>query len=134
MISKPQFVLGGLVFFLTSYCFALQPKAQPPIYRPVNVGDLLGGYVPNGEWIEATGHAWSSDKGVVFNVNQSSAQVPIPVDVANVDPENSRRLKAECSSPDQFRGGCWVTICGQIGMLGNRQGIFARDVQVVPKR
>jgi len=134
MISKSQFVFGVLVFFLTSLSFALEPKAQPPIYRPVNSSDLLGGYIPNGEWIETAGHAWFSDKGVFFNVNQPSAHVPIRVYVANVDPENSRRLKSVCGSPNQFSGGCRVTIRGQTGMLGDRQGLLARDVQVIPRQ
>jgi hypothetical protein len=132
MISKSQFVFVLLVFLLTSRTFALEPKAQPPIYRPVNSADLLGGYIPNGESIEATGHAWFSDRGVFFNFNQLSARVPIRVDVANVDPEKMRRLKSTCGSPDQFSGGCWVTIRGQTGILGDRQGILARDIQVIP--
>jgi hypothetical protein len=134
MISKSQFALAVLIFLLASWSFALGPKAQPPIYRPVNSSDLLGGYIPNGEWIEATGHAWFSDKGVFFNFNQPSARVPIRVDVANVDPENVRRLTSTCGSPDQFSGGCWVTIRGETAILGDRQGILARDIQVKPRQ
>jgi hypothetical protein len=132
MIAKSQFVFAVLVFLLTS--FASEPKAQPQIYRPVSSADLLGGYIPNGEWIEATGHAWFSDKGVFFNFNQPSARVPIRIDVANVDSENIRRLKSECGSPDQFSGGCRVTMRGQTGLLGDRQGVVARDVQVMPRQ
>lgn len=135
MISKSQFVIVVLVFLLTSWSFALKPKAQSPIYRPVDSADLLGGYIPNGEWVETAGHAWFSDKGIFFNFNQPSARVPIRVDVANVDPENIRRLKSECGSPDQFSGGCRVRIRGQTGMLGDhRQGILARDVEVIPRQ
>jgi hypothetical protein len=133
MISKSRFAFVALVFLLTSSNFALETKAQSPIYRPVESADLLGGYIANGEWIETTGHAWFSDKGVFFNFNQPSARVPIRVDVANVDPGNIGRLKSECGSKDQFSGGCWVTIRGQTGMLGDRQGIFARDVRVMPR-
>src|ERR1700674_1218301 len=129
MLSKSSFVFVVLIFLLTSWSFALESKAQSPIYRPVNSADLLGGYIPNGEWIEATGHAWFSDNDVFFNFNQPSARVPIRVDVAIVDPENIRRLKSECGSSDQFSGGCWITIRGQTGMLGDRQGVLARDVQ-----
>jgi hypothetical protein len=71
MMSKSQFVL---VFLLTSWGFALELKAQSPMYRSVNSADLLGGYIPNGEWIEATGHVWFSDKGVFFNFNLPSAR------------------------------------------------------------
>src|SRR4051794_38987237 len=133
MISKPRFVFGLSIFVLTSLSLALKSKAQPPMYRPVNSSDLLGGYIRNGEWIEVDGHAWYSDQGVFFNAAQPSARVPIRVDVANVDPENSRRLQSECRSPDQFRGGCWVVIRGQTGMLGGRQGILAKDVQIIPR-
>jgi hypothetical protein len=141
MTSKSQFVLVVLIFLLTSWGFALELKAQPPTYRPVNSADLLGGYIPDGEWIEATGHVWFSDKGVFFNFNLPSARVPMLVDVANVDPENIRRLKSACGSPDQFSGGCLATIRGQVGRLDHRQdilaqdqGIRARDIQVLPRQ
>jgi hypothetical protein len=131
MTSKSQFVF---LLVLASWSLTSQPRAQAPIDRPVSSGDLLGGYVPNGEWIEVTGHAWISDKGMFFNFNQPSARFPMRVDIANVDPEHSRRLNSECHSLDQFRGGCWVTIRGQTGLLGDRQGIFARDVEITPKQ
>jgi hypothetical protein len=141
MTSKSQFVLVVLVFLLTSWGFALELKAQSPTYRPVNSADLLGGYILDGEWIEATGHVWFSDKGVFFNLDLASARVPMLVDVANVDPENIRRLKSTCGSPDQFSGGCRVAIRGQVGRLDNRQdilmqhqGILARDIQVLPRQ
>jgi len=104
MTSKSQFVF---LLVLASWSLTSQPRAQAPIDRPVSSGDLLGGYVPNGEWIEVTGHAWVSDKGMFFNFNQPSARFPMRVDIANVDPEHSRRLNSECRSLDQFRGGCW---------------------------
>jgi hypothetical protein len=131
MTSKSQFVF---LLVLASWSLTSQPRAQAPIDRPVSSGDLLGGYVPNGEWIEVTGHAWVSDKGMFFNFNQPSARFPMRVDIANVDPEHSRRLNSECRSLDQFHGGCRVTIRGQTGLLGDRQGIFARDVEITPKR
>ena len=135
MTSKSQFVFVVLVFLLTSWSLALKLKAQSAIYRPIESADLLGGYIPNGESVETTGHAWFSDKGIFFNFNRPSARVPMGIDVANVDPENIRRLQPECGSPDQFRGGCWVRIRGQTGMLGDhRQGILARDVQVIPRQ
>ena len=141
MTSKSQFVLVVLVFLLTSWGFALELKAQSPTYRPVNSADLLGGYILDGEWIETTGHVWFSDKGVFFNLNLASARVSMLVDVANVDPENIRRLKSTCGSPDQFSGGCRVTIRGQVGRLDHRQdiftqhqGILARDIQVLPRQ
>ena len=135
MTSKSQFVLVVLVFLLTSKGFALELKAQSPTYRPVNSADLLGGYIPNGEWIETTGHVWFSDKGVFFNLNPTSARVSMLVDVANVDPGNIRRLKSTCGSPDQFSGGCQVTIRGQVGRLDTQhQGIRARDIQVIPRQ
>ena len=34
MISKLPFCLGVFIFLLTSWSFALEPKAQPPIYEP----------------------------------------------------------------------------------------------------
>ena len=77
MMSKSQFVFVVLVFLLTSWGFALELKAQSPMYRPVNSADLLGGYILNGEWIEATSHVWFSDKGVFFNFNLPSARVPM---------------------------------------------------------
>jgi hypothetical protein len=134
MISKSQFVFAALVFLLASCSFAAGPKAQSATYRAVGSSDLLGGYIPNGEWIEVTGHAWFSDQGMFLNVNQPSARVPIRIDVANVGLENMRRMKSECGSPDQFRGGCLVAIRGQTGTVGDRQGILATGVQILPKQ
>jgi hypothetical protein len=135
MRSKSQCVLLVLVFLLTTWGFGLELKAQSPTYRPINSADLLGGYILDGEWIETTGHVWVSDKGVFFNLNLPSARAPMPVDVANVDPENIRRLKSTCGAPDQFSGGCQVTMRGQVGRLDTRhQGILARDIQIIPTR
>jgi hypothetical protein len=139
--SKSQFVLVVLVFLLTGWGFGLELKAQSPTYRPVSNADLLGGYILDGEWIETAGHVWFSDKGVFFNLNLASARVQMLVDVANVDPENIRRLKSTCESSDQFSGGCRVTIRGQVGRLDHRQdiltqdqGILARDIQIIPRQ
>jgi hypothetical protein len=135
MRSRSQCVLLVLVFLLTTWGFGLELKAQSPTYRPVNSADLLGGYILDGEWIETTGHIWVSDKGVFFNLNLPSARAPMPVDVANVDPENIRRLKSTCGAPDQFSGGCQVTMRGQVGRLDTRhQGILARDIQIIPRQ
>jgi hypothetical protein len=134
MITKPELVCAILVTLVTGHGVASEARAQSPTYRPINTGDLLGGYIANGEWIETSGHGWFADQGVFFNANQISARVPMRVDVVNVDPETVRRLAAECGSVDQFKGGCRVTIRGQTGMLGDRQGIFARDIQIAPRQ
>ncbi len=83
----------------------------------------------------------SPTRASFFNLDLASARVPMLVDVANVDPENIRRLKSTCGSPDQFSGGCRVTIRGQVGRLDHRQdiftqhqGILARDIQVLPRQ
>ena len=117
------FALTSLGFVVGLFGFVVGLKAESPIYRPVNSADLLGGYILNGEWILA------------------SARVPMLVDVANVDPENIRLLKSTCASPNQFSGGCWATIRGQVGRLNKRQdivaqdrGILARDIQVTPRQ
>jgi hypothetical protein len=109
-------------------------RAQSAIYRPVNGTDLVGGYIPNKESVEVAGHVWFSDHGVFFNVNKLSARVPIRVDVSNVDPKGIRRLKSTCESADQFSGGCWATIRGEVAVLDGRKGILAKDVQVTPRQ
>ena len=156
MIGRREFIalLGGaavalapaprtmmLVFALTSFGFVADLKAESPVYRPVNSADLLGGYIPNGEWIEVTGHVCFSDKGVFFNFNLASARVPMLVDVKNVDSENTHWLTSTCASANQFSGGCWATVCGQVGKLDRRadivaqdRGILARDIQVTPRQ
>src|SRR5262245_26935973 len=91
-----------LVFALTSFGFVIDLKAESPVYTPVNSADLLGGCIPNGEWIEVRGHVWFSDKGVFFNFNLASARVPMLIDVQNVDPENIHRVTSTCASANQF--------------------------------
>ncbi len=98
-------------------------------YRQVSSSDLVGGYIGNGEWVETRGHLWFSDAGVFFAVNVPSARAPIPVDVANLSPEAIARLKASCSAPNQFSGGCQSTIRGQTAIIGARQGVIAREIQ-----
>jgi hypothetical protein len=65
MIMMPKLECGFAiaVSFLTSHSLVSPSEAQAPIYVAVNSDDLLGGYIPDGEWIEVTGHSWFSDKG-----------------------------------------------------------------------
>jgi hypothetical protein len=135
------FALTSLGFVVGLFGFVVGLKAESPIYGPVNSADLLGGYILNGEWIEVTGHVWFSEKGVFFNFNLASARVPMLVDVANVDPENIRLLKSTCASPNQFSGGCWATLRGQVGNLDHQRDIVAQDrgilathIQVTPRQ
>jgi hypothetical protein len=108
--------------------------AQQPAYKQVSSGEIIQGYVPDGEWVETNGHFWLSPGGIFLNFNLPSAMVPLRIDVANVSPDSVSRLKAECSAPRQFDGGCNAVVRGQVGMVGNRKGIMAREIEILPKR
>ena len=111
-----------------------RPRSQEQTYPGVGASEFLGGSVPNGRRIAATGHVWVSDNGVFLNFNQPSAMVPMPVDISNLDPEKYRRLNEQCRALNQFSGGCRATIRGQAGTVAGRQAFFASDIEIVPDR
>jgi hypothetical protein len=107
---------------------ALQAHAQ--VYQRVGSNDIILGYVPDGEWVETAGHAWQSPDGVFLSVNRASAMVPLRIDTANLASDNVGRLKAECSAPRQFDGGCDVIVRGQVKRVGSERSVVAREIQI----
>jgi hypothetical protein len=112
---------------------AEQPK--PRTYKQVDTYSIGRGNVPIGEWIEVKGHAWFTEQGGRFNRAWASAAYPISVDVSRLETELVRRLSAECPSMPASRlaGGCEVVLRGQIGMVGDRHGIVATEVEIRAK-
>jgi hypothetical protein len=127
-------LVATMLLALAGATFAMGPDAAAPVYRPVNSAELLGGYIPDGEWIETSGHVWFTDAGIFFNFNRVSARYPMRVDIGHADPIEVHRLRSECSSPGQFEGGCWMVIRGQTGKVGDRRGIFAREMRIAPEK
>jgi hypothetical protein len=127
-------LVATMLLALTGTAFAMEQDASAPVYRPVNSADLLGGYIRDGEWIETSGHVWFTDAGIFFNFNRVSARFPMRIDARHADPLEVQRLRSECSSPDQFEGGCWMVIRGQTGKVGGRQGIFAREMRIASEK
>ncbi len=131
MIARRLTVAGfGLVLSLATGP-ALQ--AQEPAYKRISSNEIIQGYVPDGEWVETSGHLWVSPHGVFLNFNRPSAMVPLRIDVTNVAPDSASRLKAECSAPRQFDGGCNALVRGRVGAVGDRKGIVAREIQVLSR-
>jgi hypothetical protein len=108
-------------------------QAPAQVYKRTGSNEIIQGYVPDGEWVETTGHAWQSPHGVFLNFNLPSAMVPLRIDIANVAPDSVARLKAECSAPRQFDGGCDAVVRGQVTTIGGRKGIVAREIQIRPR-
>jgi len=110
----------------------LPVQAQEPAYEPVSSNEIILGYVPDGRWVETSGHLWHSRDGVVLNFNRPSAMVPIRIDIANVAADSLGRLQAECSAQRQFDGGCNAIVRGQTAKVDNRTGIVAREIHILP--
>jgi hypothetical protein len=123
-----------LCIFATGLLLVWVPalNAQAPTYKPVGV-PIAG--VSVGEFVEAKGYAWITPGGsrAFVNFNEPSARVPTSVDLTNVPVEVLNRFKAECSKLPRFPGGCAVIMRGQTGMIENKIGLFAHEIEILPK-
>jgi hypothetical protein len=131
MIAKLHAAAGSV--FLLVLAAGAAPQAQQPTYERFSSGEIIQGYVPDGEWVETSGHFWISPSGIFLNFNLPSAMAPLLIDVANVAPDSVSQLRAECSASRQFDGGCPAVVRGQVGLVGNRKGIMAREIEILPK-
>ena len=127
---KSRSALAGVLFALAGHSLAL----EPPYYRPVYCGDVLAGYVRDGDSVEIEAHAWINDAGMSFNADYISARVPMRIDVANFSDDTIRRLKADCGAKDQFLGGCRVILRGQPVHRGDRQVFVGIEVEIKSRR
>lgn len=134
-LARPALVLGAVLCVLLCDTRAMAEQSAPRTYKRVDTYSISSGRVPIGEWIETKGHAWFAEQGGRFNFNQVSAAYPISIDVSRLEIELVRRLSAECPSKPESRlaGGCEAVIRGQIGMVGDRRGIFATEVEIRAK-
>ena len=105
-------------------------QAPAQVYKTAGSNDIILGYVADGEWVETTGHAWQAPDGVFLNFSRVSAMVPLRIDIANVPSDLAGRLKAECSAPRQFDGGCDVVVRGQVAKVAGESGSVAREIQI----
>ena len=104
--------------------------AQSGEYRLVYVGDIIMGYVPDGELIETSGHIWFRESGALLNVSAPSAHVPLRVDVSAV-PVDQRTKWAACFASGQgFGGGCQAVVRGRTAVVEGRRGVFAREIEI----
>jgi hypothetical protein len=109
---------------------AFEVEAQQMVYEPVNANELLGNYVSNGKAIETEGHFWLQSDEAFFNIAIPSARPPMSVDVSKLSPLALQKLRAKCSSDQQFVGGCEVIIRGKTAMAGKRQMLIAQDIRI----
>jgi hypothetical protein len=133
--SRPTLVFGAVLSVLLCDARAMAEQPEPRTYKHVDTYSIGQGYVPIGEWIEVKGHAWFTEQGGRFNLTWASAAYPISVDVSRLETELVRRLSAECPSirGSLLGGGCEVVMRGQIGMVGDRHGIVATEVEIRAK-
>jgi hypothetical protein len=131
MIARSRTLSASAIVFGLIVGAASQVRAQ--VHKDVGSNDIILGYVPDGEWVETTGHAWQSPDGVFLNVNRPSAMVPLRIDIANVAPDSVARFKAECSAPRQFEGGCDAVVRGQVTTVRGGKGILARELHIGPR-
>ena len=100
-------------------------------WRSINGSDIAGAGIPDGEWVEAIGHAWFTGDGAYMNINRPSARPPLRLDITHAS--EGRRFRSECRAPDQSRDGCRVRIEGRTGMVGDRQGVIAMEIEIIPQ-
>ena len=123
-------IFGGAVA-----SWPLITRAQPGEYRKVHSGDIVPGYVPDGQLIETDGYLWVSATGVFLNVDPISARPPLFVDASGVPLEMLAKIRAACTAErPSLSGGCRVVVRGRVGNRGdrNRPGIFATFIAVQP--
>ncbi|MGC1863956.1 MAG: hypothetical protein WA733_23270 [Methylocystis sp.] len=90
------------------------------------------GYVPLGTLVETRGHLWYfRQAGVFLNVNAASARYPLVIDVTAVSAEQRKSLSV-CLAPDGsfWGGGCSALIRGKTGLINERRGIFAHEIEI----
>ena len=109
---------------------ALAARAQQGEYKKVYSGDILPGYVSDGQLIETEGYLWVSSSGVFLNVDPISARLPLFVDVGGVPLDMFAKVRTACTSESpSLTGGCRAVVRGRVGnrRVGDRDrpGIFA---------
>ena len=125
-------IAAGAAQLAPSRARAQPAAAESGSYRSVGNADLLGGYIPHGTLVESVGHLAHRDGRTYFNVDRISARYPMLVDVANVPPEQVRRMRAQCASKGITEGGCCATVRGEVKPVEGRAGIVAHAIEVRP--
>jgi hypothetical protein len=115
----------------------LAARAQPSEYKKVYSGDILPGYVSDGELIETDGYLWVSSTGVFLNVDPISARLPLFVDVGGVPLDMFAKVRMACTSESpSLTSGCRAVVRGRVGKLRvgdrDRLGIFATFIVPQP--
>ena len=85
----------SLAFAICSIALSMQAPlsvAQPSEYRKTHSGDIISGYVPEGEAVETSGYLWFSEMDAFLNVARPSARAPLLIDVG-LPPEKWSSLK-----------------------------------------
>ena len=130
-------ISAALALFVFGLALNLPLGAQPGEYKKVYSGDILPGYVPEGQLVETDGYLWVTSTGVLLNVDPISARWPLFVDVAGVPPDMLAKVKAACTSErPSLTAGCRAVVRGRVGKrrVGNRDlpGIFATFIVPQP--
>lgn len=93
-------------------------KSEPEFplrdFSDIEFGDFVEYKVEVGGWF------WLRRDEAFLTANQPSARPPFSINIAALSDATQALLKTRCSSPDQFRGGCNVTVRGEIKKT-NRQ-------------
>jgi hypothetical protein len=128
---------AGFAFFVAGAVLGAPLVAQPVEHKKVYSGDILPGYVPEGQLIETEGFLWVSSRGVQLNVDPVSARAPLIVDVAGVPPDMLAKVKATCATEQpSLTSGCRAVVRGRVGKIRlndyDRRAIFATFIAPEP--
>ena len=106
--------------------------------RKVYAGDIMLGYVLEGELVETDGYLWVSSTEVLLNVAALSARAPLFIDVGGISDEAVNKIKAACSAehPSQAAG-CQAVVRGHVAKWHfkgqDRPGIFAISIEITQR-
>jgi hypothetical protein len=104
-------------------------RAEGQDYRRVYAGDLISGYLPEGDRVQASGHLGLYQGVIEFKTDPISARAPLYIETTALPRDIAERIMRECDMAGRTVGGCSATVRGTVPPRGSRR--FAPDANVI---